>query len=995
MADEKIISVRLRALTADLESGMARAGASIRGFQASADRDLQAFGNTLRNAGRSMTVGLTVPIAAGFALAIQQSISFEQAMAGVAKTMDLTDAEFEAMADGIRQMAMELPASREEIAGVAEAAGQLGIAKENVLEFTRTMIDLGVSTNLSAQEAATALAQFANITQLPQDQFDNLGSAIVALGNAGAGTESDIVALGTRLAAAGTMAGLTSAEIMGLANSMVNVGIEAEMGGTAMSMVLNRMRDAAIDGGPALEAFAAAAGMTANQFARLFQEDPTAAIEAFVQGLNRVVESGGTVTPIMEGIGLTGERVRDTLSRLANAAGQVGGNFDLASSAFAENSALAEEAARRYETTGSQMTIAWNQITDAAMTAGDVLVPIVAGMARGIASLAQSFAALPGPVQTFIVALAGIAAAVGPLLVIAGSLINAWALVGPAIASAGAALQTLLLTNPELVAFAAAAAAAATALALFGSGTGDMEAQRDHIEELTNAARDLGSVLAESGSEAFLVEVMQRLIDISPEVVDALTAAGVSISDLIEMIASGMSLSGEGEMFDQIIDQMGLTGDEADALRGRLADLAYQISIALGASDAEARAAALEATSDGLQGVGSAADDAAGGISNLNQEINEYIGQTQGLEGARDALVGAFADLRQSLIDNGSAWQGSSDAALANRDAGRQVIETFAQVVEQLDATGAGANQFARAGQNAIDQLRQLNADGLLTDGQLAVLEGRIRGFPELHLNADGSQARAELQRTLAAMTPYERRQFRAFLRATGDQARAELQRTLAAMTPYERRQFRAFLGADGSHARQEAATTSDHINRALAREFRARMRGDGSQARREATTTSDHINRAFVRIFRGTLDANNVPARNAIAAAIAQGNDWASRTFTATLATTGPSIHSDGGSAHGDYFRATPGGVRPRIAEGGYDEAVITSDPRYRDRQLGLLARLGFGGISGPAAAPAPATAAGQSNNSYYFLRSEQEMLAAVPAEARTRARAFLAGRS
>ncbi|WP_105152678.1 phage tail tape measure protein, partial [Streptococcus suis] len=118
---------------------------------------------------------------------------------------------------GIRNMAKEIPASTTEISAVAEAAGQLGIKTENVLDFTRVMIDMGQSTNLSAEEAANSMARLANITQMPQDKFDELGSTIVSLGNNFATTESEILEMGLRLAGTGNLVGLTEAQIMGLA----------------------------------------------------------------------------------------------------------------------------------------------------------------------------------------------------------------------------------------------------------------------------------------------------------------------------------------------------------------------------------------------------------------------------------------------------------------------------------------------------------------------------------------------------------------------------------------------------------------------------------------------------------------------------------------------------------------------------------------------------------------------------------------------------------
>lgn len=113
---------------------------------------------------------------------VEASIQFESAMAGVKKTTDLSEEELSAMGNTFQKLSLEIPITANELAGIAESAGQLGIQKESITGFTQTMANLGVATNLTSEEAATLLARFANVTGMEPDKYENLGSTVVALG---------------------------------------------------------------------------------------------------------------------------------------------------------------------------------------------------------------------------------------------------------------------------------------------------------------------------------------------------------------------------------------------------------------------------------------------------------------------------------------------------------------------------------------------------------------------------------------------------------------------------------------------------------------------------------------------------------------------------------------------------------------------------------------------------------------------------------------------
>lgn len=306
--------------------------------------------------------------------AIKAGIDFESAFAGVKKTLDTTGMsieEAEATLAGLRQeilgMSKEIPMAATEIAAIAEAAGQLGIKTENVAEFTRTMADLGVATNLTSDEAATSLAKLANITGMSQDNFDELGSTIVALGNNLATTEADIVSMAMRLAGTGAQVGMTEDQILSLSAAASSVGLAAELGGSAFSRVLGMMQLSAAQGGEQLKAFAEVAGMTSAEFKTAFEQDAAGALVSFVQGLGAAEESGKSAIQVIAEMGdvaglstLDTVAVRDALLRAAGASDVFAESLEIGSKAWADNVALTNEAEQRYATLESRIQLLKN-----------------------------------------------------------------------------------------------------------------------------------------------------------------------------------------------------------------------------------------------------------------------------------------------------------------------------------------------------------------------------------------------------------------------------------------------------------------------------------------------------------------------------------------------------------------------------------------------------------------------------------------------------------
>lgn len=345
---------------------------------------------SLKSIATKSAAAVGAALAAGIGATIKLGIGFESAFAGVKKTVDATDFELALLRKGIRAMALEIPPSAAGIAGIAESAGQLGIQTKNILKFSRTMADLGVATNLTGEEAATTLAKFANITQMPQENFDRLGSTIVAMGNNLATTEADIAAMALRLAGAGKQIGLTEAQTLAFAGALSSVGIEAEAGGSAFSKMMADMQLAVETGSSDLKDFAKVAGMSADEFKQAFKKDAAGAIIAFIKGLGESKQRGTSAIKVLDDMSIKEARLRDALLRASGASNVFSDAISLGTKAWGENTALTKEAEQRYATLASRLSIFKNSAVDLGITIYDsVQKPIADAVNTGTDKISE------------------------------------------------------------------------------------------------------------------------------------------------------------------------------------------------------------------------------------------------------------------------------------------------------------------------------------------------------------------------------------------------------------------------------------------------------------------------------------------------------------------------------------------------------------------------------------------------------------------------------
>ena len=448
--------------------------------------------------GKALSMYVTTPVTTLATTAVKASIEYESAFTDVRKVTDATEEEFSELSDSIKDMSTHLAASTTDIASVVTSASRLGIATEDLMDFTEVMINLGNSTDMTADDAATSIARFANIMGMSSDEYENLGSTLVALGNNYATTESEIMEMSLRLAGAGKQVGLSESEILGFSAALSAVGIEAQMGGSSMSKALIKMEVASATGGQALEDFGTVCGMTGDQFKALWDSDPAAAFQAFITGLAQMDDEGISAIAVLEEIGISEIRLRDTLLRATNATELFADTQETAAEAWEENTELSTVAEQRYATTASQLTNLKNSALLFAQTIGDDLNPIIRQLIEGAGEIIDKIMELDSSQRLQIIKWAAIAAAVGPVLLVLGKVtktignvskgIGAFATaVGQAGGGFSGFISTLSKSPAVWVAVAAAAVVATAAIIDYASGA---KQAREALEGMKQTAED-------------------------------------------------------------------------------------------------------------------------------------------------------------------------------------------------------------------------------------------------------------------------------------------------------------------------------------------------------------------------------------------------------------------------------------------------------------------------------------------------------------------------
>ncbi|WP_416407855.1 phage tail tape measure protein [Agrobacterium rosae] len=330
-------------------------------------------------------IGQAVALGAGYLGATEgmsatagAAIQFETAFADVKKVVEATDEQFENMRRNIRRMSGEIPLAATDIAALFAAAGESGIATEDLQNFAEMAARVGVAFDMGAGEAGESLAKLKTQLGLTVAETGDMTDAINHLSNNMASKAKDVTEFMLRVGAIGEMSGFVKEDVAAMGSAMIAAGSDASTAGTAMKNVIR--------------------ALARGDFAKKSQKDAAKALGLHLPSIAKDMQKDakGTMRKVLTAIAKAPKHQQTSLlseffGDEASAFMPLVGNIKLLDDALASVSdrtkysgSAFNEYVQRANTTGNVLELLGNKISNVFAGMGDDMLPAIREGAEGI-----------------------------------------------------------------------------------------------------------------------------------------------------------------------------------------------------------------------------------------------------------------------------------------------------------------------------------------------------------------------------------------------------------------------------------------------------------------------------------------------------------------------------------------------------------------------------------------------------------------------------------
>lgn len=376
----------------------------------------KAVGDKLSDIGKSLSLGVTLPVGVAASASIKAAADFESMGNTFKAVSGATSNQMAQMSELAKQLGNDISLPGTSATDAAAAMTELvkaGVSIDDTFKAAKGTLQLSAAAQIDNAEAATIVGQALNAFGLSGDKATMVADLLANSANASAGEITDMAEAMQAGASVASMAGQSINDFTTAISLMANAGITGSDAGTSLKSMfmalMNPTKQASdtlkqlginiYDANGKMLPLPQLVQQFSDKLGGMSEQQRNAAL-ATIFGSD-AVRAANTV--LMAGA--------DSWNQMSDAVNKAGGAQEVASAKMQGFNGALEAFKSTLETL--------------ALTLGERLLPILTPIIQKITDLVNWFGNLPAPVQNTIMVIGLLIAAIGPLLAIIGSIAEA------------------------------------------------------------------------------------------------------------------------------------------------------------------------------------------------------------------------------------------------------------------------------------------------------------------------------------------------------------------------------------------------------------------------------------------------------------------------------------------------------------------------------------------------------------------------------------------
>ncbi len=317
------------------------------------------------------------------------SIAFEEKFAEVRKVLDGSPQQVAAMRTEILALSKRLPVAANGLADIMSAAGQAGIAIQDLPKFTEFTAKSAVAFDMSEAEIGDRFAKLKNVFNLDQAGLEELANASNLLSNNMASTADDVTDFANRAAGAVGVLNLLPRELAAVGSAMTSAGIQPETAARGISAMTNKI----VAGGPKVSKAFRSIGLTFKDWRKLQATNGPEALTQLFTAASRKGEAG--LRALQD---LVGQDFSDDFSKIVANPKLLADAFAMVADPAKVANSVQAEFINKSDTAAAKIQLLRNNVAALGIAIGDLVAPALGNWAK---DLADTLATLDKRVTVF------------------------------------------------------------------------------------------------------------------------------------------------------------------------------------------------------------------------------------------------------------------------------------------------------------------------------------------------------------------------------------------------------------------------------------------------------------------------------------------------------------------------------------------------------------------------------------------------------------------